>query len=139
MLIIIDIVVVYLAMNAIYADKENQERDLINKSRLNQQEVANANIDAYNTWRTGKTNFANTIREQLSENAVSLADNINKGIQTTITDAEKRRQFRNNLAVMAAAYPNVTPELLRTYGVDFLRMGGNHENVRVVYQWRIHP
>lgn len=113
-----------LAMNAIYADKENQERDLINKSRINQQEVANANIDAYNTWRTGKTNFENTIREQQSENAVSLVDNINKGIQTGITDAEKRRQFRNNLAIMAAAYPNVTPELLRTYGVDFLRMGG---------------
>lgn len=113
-----------LAMNSIYADKENQERDLINQDRLNQQEVANANIDAYNNWRTGKTNFENTIREQLSENAVSLADNINKGIQTGITDAEKRRQFRNNLAIMAAAYPNVTPELLRTYGADFLRMGG---------------
>lgn len=113
-----------LTANKLYADKENRETALINQDRLNQQEVANANIDAYNTWRTGETNFENTIREQLSENAVSLADNINKGIQTGITDAEKRRQFRNNLAVMAAAYPNVTPALLRSYGADFLRMGG---------------
>ncbi len=113
-----------LTANKLYADKENRETALINQDKLNQQEVANANIDAYNTWRTGKTTFENTIREQQSENAISLVDNINKGIQTGITDAERRRQFRNNLAVMAAAYPNVTPELLRTYGVDFLRMGG---------------
>lgn len=113
-----------LTANKLYADKENRETALINQDRLNQQEVANANIDAYNTWRTDKTTFENTIREQQSENAVSLVDNINKGIQTGITDAERRRQFRNNLATMAAAYPNVTPELLRTYGVDFLRMGG---------------
>lgn len=107
-----------LTANKLYADKENRETALINQDRLNQQEVANANIDAYNNWKTGKTNFENTIREQLSENAVSLVDNINKGIQTGITDAEKRRQFRNSLAVMAAAYPNVTPELLHSYGFD---------------------
>ena len=113
-----------LTTNKLYADKENRETALINQDRLNQQEVANANIDAYNTWRTGKTNFENTIREQQSENAVSLVDNINKGIQTGITDAERRKQFKNNLAIMAAAYPNVTPALLRSYGADFLRMGG---------------
>lgn len=113
-----------LTANKLYTDKENRETALINQDRLNQQEVANANIDAYNTWRTGKTNFENTVREQLSENAVSLVDNINKGIQTGITDVERRRQFRNNLAIMAAAYPNVTPALLRSYGADFLRMGG---------------
>lgn len=113
-----------LSANKLYADKENRETVLINQDKLNQQEVANANIDAYNTWRTGKTTFENTIREQQSENAVSLVDNINKGIQTGITDAERRRQFRNNLAIMAAAYPNVTPALLRSYGADFLRMGG---------------
>lgn len=113
-----------LTTNKLYANKENRETALINQDRLNQQEVANANIDAYNNWRTGKTNFENTIREQQSENAVSLVDNINKGIQTGITDAERRRQFKNNLAIMAAAYPNVTPTLLRSYGADFLRMGG---------------
>lgn len=107
-----------LTKNKLYADKENRETALINEDRLNQQEVANANIDAYNTWRTGKTNFENTIREKQSENSISLVDSINSGIQGGITDYEKRRQFKNNLAVMAAAYPNVTPKLLRSYGFD---------------------
>ena len=107
-----------LAKNKLYADKENRETALINQDRINQQEIANTNIDAYNEWNQNKVAFNNTIREKQSENSISLIDNINKGIQTSITDAEKRRQFKNNLAVMAAAYPNVTPQLLRSYGFD---------------------
>lgn len=113
-----------LAKNKLYADKENRESALINQDRINQQEVANANIDAYNTWRTDKTDFENNIREKQYENVVALADTANKTTQDIVSEKEKRRQFMNNLAVMAAAYPNVAPELIRSYGADFLRMGG---------------
>lgn len=113
-----------LTANKLYTDKENRETALINQDRLNQQEVANANIDAYNNWMATKNAFENTIREKQSENSVALADSTNKALRGVISEEEKRRQFRNNLAVMSAAYPNVTPELLRSYGIDFLRMGG---------------
>lgn len=102
-----------MGINKLYADKENRETALINQDRLNQQEVANANINAYNIWNQNKVSFENAVREKQSENAIGLVNNINSGLQDTITGVQKRRNFKNNLAMIALANPNVKPEMIQ--------------------------
>lgn len=117
-------------VNTIYANKENQETDLINKDRINQQEITNANIADYNNWRTNKVNFDNSIREKKSENDIGLIGNINAGIQDIISRGEKRFNERQNRLALMAANPNVNPLLLRDFGIE----GITYEDIRNYYK-----
>lgn len=117
-------------INQLYGNKENQETELINKDRLNQQEVTNANIADYNTWRANKVAFNNTIREKKSENDVGLISNINAGIQDIISRGEKRFNERQNRLALMAANPNVNPSLLRDFGIE----GITDEDIRNYYK-----
>lgn len=118
-----------VGINELYGNKENQETGLINKDRLNQQEVANANIADYNTWRANKVAFNNTIREKKSENDIGLISNINAGIQDVISRGEKRFNERQNRLALMAANPNVNPSLLRDFGIE----GITDEDIRNYY------
>lgn len=117
-------------VNTVYANKENQETDLINKDRINQQEITNANIADYNNWRTNKVNFDNSIREKKSENDIGLIGNINAGIQDIISRGEKRFNERQNRLALMAANPNVNPLILRDFGIE----GITDEDVRNYYK-----
>ena len=117
-------------INQLYGNKENQETELINKDRLNQQEVANANIADYNTWRNNKVAFNNAIREKKSENDVGLISNINAEIQDVISRGEKRFNERQNRLALMAANPNVNPLLLRDFGIE----GITDEDIRNYYK-----
>ena len=117
-------------INNLYTIKENKETDLINKSRLNQQEVANANIDAYNDWLADKSEFDRTKSLAIAQNKADMIGDSVAGINTFVSDLQKSKQFKNNLAVLAAAYPNVTPELLKKYGYVF-RLGGQLKNIKI--------
>lgn len=117
-------------INQLYGNKENQETELINKDRLNQQEVTNANIADYNSWRNNKVAFNNAIREKKSENDVSLISNINAGIQDVISRGEKRFNERQNRLALMAANPNVNPLLLRDFGIE----GITDEDIRNYYK-----
>jgi len=103
--------------NELYGNKENIETDLINKDRLNQQEVGNANAADYNRWAEGKASFNNAINEKRSENNIGLIDTINSGVQDLITRGEKRNASRDNMLTIAAASPNVNPRILKDMGV----------------------
>ena len=104
-------------INQLYSEKENIENNLINKDRINQQIVANENIDNYNKWAENKTNFENLVREKKSENEISLINNINSGIQNTISNIQQRETFDNNVRAIAAGNPNVNPRILKALGI----------------------
>lgn len=109
-----------LQTNELYGTKENAETELINKDRLNQQIVANANIESYNTWRDGKAAFENAVSEKRAENEVSRINN-NVGIVQNVFDQMSRnRNLRNTIIAQMAASPNVNPELLRDLGADWV-------------------
>ena len=106
-----------LSTNELYGDKENRETALINQDRLNQQEVANRNIDAYNAWAQGKTNFENNIRMQKAENNIALMNNLNAGVQNVINNIQQRRTEGRNIRAMLLAYPDLPAEQLLASGI----------------------
>lgn len=106
-----------LQTNELFGNKENLETELINKDRLNQQAVADANIRDYNTWSENKAAFRNAILNQKAENDISLFNNINAGVQDVIARREKRESESQTRKAMMAGYPNVNPRLLRTLGI----------------------
>lgn len=106
-----------LQTNELYGNKENTETELINKDKLNQQIVADANIREYNLWREKKAAFNNAVLEKKAENDVSLFNTINSGIQDIISRGEKRNSERQTRLAMMAANPNVNPRILKGMGI----------------------
>lgn len=106
-----------LSTNELYGNKENTETSLINEDRLNQQEVVNRNIDAYNTWAEGKADFENSIRQQKAENNIALMNNLNAGIQNVINNIQQRRTEGRNIRAMLLAYPDLPVEQLLASGI----------------------
>lgn len=113
-------------INTLYGNKENMETELINKDRINQQTVANKNIDEYNKWLDTVNNFNNNIADKRSENFVNAIQNEINSVNNIFTRAEQRRQYDNNVAAYIASHPNVDPELLKAYGFN----GINDELIR---------
>lgn len=106
------------ARTQLYGVKENKETELINADKLNQQGITEKNINAYNEWVKNKAEFENNIREKQSENAVSLVSNLTAGVDDILANRQKRKQFKQNLAAIMAANPNVPKELLEEYGLN---------------------
>ena len=106
-----------LQTNELYGNKENTETELINKDKLNQQTVTDANIREYNLWREKKAAFNNAVLEKKAENDVSLFNTINSGIQDIISRGEKRNSERQTRLAMMAANPNVNPRILKGMGI----------------------
>ena len=106
-----------LQTNELYGNKENTETELINKDKLNQQTVADANIREYNLWQEKKAAFNNAVLEKKAENDVSLFNTINSGIQDIISREEKRNSERQTRLAMMAANPNVNPRILKGMGI----------------------
>lgn len=106
-----------LQTNNIYANRENTETELINKDRLNQQSVADANVRDYNTWLQNQTTFRNSLLEKKAENDVGLIETINSGIQNVLTNQEKRNTEKQNVAAMVLANPDLPVEVLYEQGL----------------------
>lgn len=103
--------------NELYGYKENAETELINKDRLNQQEVANQSIADYNSYIEKKMAFDNAVREKKAENVVSLVNNLASIPSDIISRTDKRRSDALNAALIMARNPNVTPEYLESLGI----------------------
>lgn len=99
----------------VYSDllgrKENEETNLINKDRLNQQQVSNNNIkiamDTINTNIAGMDNLNNVKRMLRAQNGVSLANNIAgifAGPQGLLARREARIKDANNLTIATLPY-----------------------------------
>ena len=110
--------------NQLYSNKENAETELINKDKLNQQEVARANAEAYNNYTNNVINFRNTVADKRAENFNGLLNTLNSGVQDAITKREQRTNFRNSVKASLVSNPdsallmaNAFPKLLPT---DFM-------------------
>lgn len=99
-----------LQTNELYSTKENAETELINKDRLNQQEVANNNVKAYNAWQDKVNAFNNAITEKKAENLVGLTQGITSGITSTIGNVQQRMRDDKSILANALSHPNLPIE-----------------------------
>lgn len=110
--------------NELYGNKENIETQLINRDRLNQQEVAARNLRDYNQWRRGKTEFNNQIREALTENNVALTQGIGQSLNQLISNIQQRNAEARNLAYLSMSNPYAVEALTSNDFDNFYRMYG---------------
>lgn len=99
-----------LQTNELYSTKENAETELINKDRLNQQEVANKNVEAYNAWQDKVNAFKNAVTEKKAENLVGLTQGITSGITSTIGNVQQRIRDDKSILANALSHPNLPIE-----------------------------
>lgn len=92
--------------NQIYGNKENAETELINKDKLNQQEVHNANALQYNQYLNNLVAFRNNVADKRSENINGLINGLNSGIQDFLTKREQRTNFRNTIKASLVSNPD---------------------------------
>lgn len=119
-----------LQANNLYATKENAETQLLNQDNMNQQNIAARNVEMYNRWREGKSNFDNMLLEKRAENTSDLIRGLTTTVQDIIGGVEQRRNINNTLSTMAAANPNVTAEILRDLGVNFNYLIRNGKRIK---------
>lgn len=119
-----------LQTNNLYATKENAETQLLNQDNMNQQNVAARNVEMYNKWREGKSNFDNMLLEKHVENTSDLIRGLTTTVQDIIGGIEQRKNINNTLSTIAAANPNVTAEILKDLGVDFSYLVRNGKRIK---------
>lgn len=119
-----------LQTNNLYATKENAETQLLNQDNMNQQNVAARNVEMYNRWREGKSNFDNMLLEKHAENTSDLIRGLTTTVQDIIGRVEQRKNINNTLSTIAAANPNVTAEILKDLGVDFSYLIRNGKRIK---------
>lgn len=119
-----------LQTNNLYSTKENAETQLLNQDNMNQQNVAARNVEMYNRWREGKSNFDNMLLEKRAENTSDLIRGLTTTVQDIIGGVEQRRNINNTLSTIAAANPNVTAEILKDLGVDFSYLIRNGKRIK---------
>lgn len=119
-----------LQTNNLYATKENAETQLLNQDNMNQQNVAARNVEMYNRWREGKSNFDNMLLEKHVENTSDLIRGLTTTVQDIIGGIEQRKNINNTLSTIAAANPNVTAEILKDSGVDFSYLIRNGKRIK---------
>lgn len=119
-----------LQTNNLYATKENAETQLLNQDNMNQQNVAARNVEMYNRWREGKSNFDNMLLEKHVENTSDLIRGLTTTLQDIIGGIEQRKNINNTLSTIAAANPNVTAEILKDLGVDFSYLIRNGKRIK---------
>lgn len=119
-----------LQTNNLYATKENAETQLLNQDNMNQQNVAARNVEMYNRWREGKSNFDNMLLEKHAENTSDLIRGLTTTVQDTIGGIEQRKNINNTLSTITAANPNVTAEILKDLGVNFSYLIRNGKRIK---------
>lgn len=92
--------------NQIYGNKENAETELINKDKLNQQEVHNANALQYNQYLNNLVAFRNNVADKRSENINGLINGLNSSVQDFLTKREQRTNFRNSIKASLVSNPD---------------------------------
>lgn len=110
--------------NELYGNKENIETQLINRDRLNQQQVAASNLARYDKWLAGKTEFNNKVREMLSENDVALTQGVAGAISDMLNSIATRNQEAKNLAYLSMSNPYAVEALNSTDFKNLYRMYG---------------
>lgn len=117
------------AVNELYGNKENIETQLINRDRLNQQQVALNNILQYNRWRQGLADFNNELANLRAENKVATTQGIVGAISDFLTGIEQNNLEARNLSYLQQSNPYaidaLSPEALEVLnkGNGYIRLG----------------
>lgn len=93
--------------NELHAQKENAETQLINRDKLNAQQVAAHNAQEYNKWAQGKAAFDNHVAELRAENSVGLTQNLVGSVRDLVTRFDVRRKEESDLEALRASNPHV--------------------------------
>ena len=94
---------------SLIGQRENMETQLINRDRLNRQNIDAQNVGQYNQWRRGAYDFENRRREMLAENAVAGINNAAEAIageRGILARREGRNRDMLNAALIAATSSN---------------------------------
>lgn len=117
------------AVNELYGNKENVETQLINRDRLNQQQVALNNILQYNRWRQGLADFNNELANLRAENRVATTQGIVGAISDFLTGIGQNNLEARNLSYLQQSNPYaidaLSPEVLEALnrGNGYIRLG----------------
>ena len=114
-----------LAANELYGTKYNTEAELLNKDTLNQQEVANKNVEAYNQYMADRRNYLAGLATRRSLSNVGLIQGIGSSLSNMIQSGMDRYDNNNEIGViLSAAYPESinyirrnNPRLARRLGI----------------------
>ena len=116
-------------VNELYGNKENIETQLINRDRLNQQQVALNNILQYNRWRQGLADFNNELANLRAENRVSTTQGIVGAISDFLSALGQNNLEARNLSYLQQSNPYaidaLSPEALEVLnkGNGYIRLG----------------
>lgn len=92
----------------LYANKENTETQLINQDTMNQQSIRNSNIDSYNQWLAGKTEFNNNKILSKANATASAINGIGQTLGNLATGLLQEQQFNNNVELLKALNPDAS-------------------------------
>ena len=117
------------AVNELYGNKENIETQLINRDRLNQQQVALNNILQYNRWRQELADFNNELANLRAENKVATTQGIVGAISDFLTGIGQNNLEARNLSYLQRSNPYavdaLSPEAMTALNVGngYIRLG----------------
>ena len=117
------------AVNELYGNKENIETQLINRDRLNQQQVALNNVQQYNRWRQGLADFNNEIANLRAENKVATTQGIVGAVTDLISAIGQNNLEARNLSYLQRSNPYavdaLSPDAMAALnaGNGYIRLG----------------
>lgn len=106
-----------LAENELYNKKYQTEADLLNKDTLNQQEIANKSIAAYNDWRENYNKYMAAIAGGRSESNVAMIQGIGNSIGNFLQQGIDRHQMGLNRRAYLATADKGNEMILNRYGL----------------------
>ena len=95
--------------NQLQDRKQNIETELINRNKLNRQQIGNQNVLQFNNWRDRVTEFDNKITDLRSENGVNLTQGIADAIageRGYLANRENDARYRMNVFLTTIANPD---------------------------------
>lgn len=117
-----------LAENELYNKKYQTEADMLNKDTLNQQEIVNKSIAAYNDWRDKYNNYMAALAGAKSESNVAMIQGIGSSIGNFLQQGIDRHQMELNRRAYLATADKGNDEILAAYGLF------NNKELRFLYE-----
>lgn len=108
-------------IGSLYGEKENTETSLINQNIAQRQATIENNISKYDDWRKSVAEFENNRRELQSENANALVQNNVGAFSDFLNKNAQWRTSMANISALAAAYPDVTADLMAEKGLPYAK------------------
>lgn len=106
------------AQNQLWGDKFNRETELMNRSILNQQEVANRNVEAENAYRNQLAEFNRNLAGARAQSNVDMIQGIGSSIGSFLQQGTDNYQNNQSRIALFAGSEKGTLERLASLGYD---------------------